>query len=60
MLLPMTPALALVCAAVIGLLYPSTVAPTSGIVALVFGPKNFSMLHGIVLGGHQLGGLLGG
>ena len=57
--LPMTPALALGFSALMGLLYLSTVAPTSALVATIFGPRHVSMLYGIVFGGHQLGGFLG-
>lgn len=56
---PMTPVLALGFSAAMGLLYLSTVAPTSGIVAQVFGPRHFSMLYGVVFASHQLGGFLG-
>jgi predicted MFS family arabinose efflux permease len=59
LVLPMTPTLAIVFSALMGLLYLSTVAPTSGIVAQIFGPRHFSMLYGIVFGSHQLGGFLG-
>lgn len=59
LVLPMTPALAMAFSAAMGLLYLSTVPPTSGIVAQVFGPRNFSMLYGIVFGSHQIGGFLG-
>ena len=57
--MPMTPALALTFAAAMGLLYLSTVAPTSGIVAQIFGPKYFSMLYGIVFASHQFGAFFG-
>lgn len=57
--MPMSPALALVFAALMGLLYLSSVAPTSGIVAQIFGPKYFSTLYGIVFASHQFGGFLG-
>lgn len=59
LLLPMTPALALAFSAAMGLLYLSTVAPTSGLVAQIYGPRHFSMLYGFVFGGHQIGGFLG-
>jgi predicted MFS family arabinose efflux permease len=57
--LPMTPLLALLFSAAMGLLYLSTVVPTSAIVAQIFGPRYFSTLYGIVFGSHQLGGFLG-
>ena len=57
--LPITPLLACSFAAIMGILYLSTAAPTSGIVAQVFGPRHFSMLYGIVFGAHQVGGFVG-
>ena len=58
-LLPMTPALAIVFSMFMGLLYLSTVVPTTTIVAQIFGPRYFSTLYGIVFGSHQLGGFIG-
>ncbi|MFN0301157.1 MAG: MFS transporter [Burkholderiales bacterium] len=58
-LLPMTPALAIAFSMLMGLLYLSTVVPTTTIVAQIFGPRYFSTLYGIVFGSHQLGGFLG-
>jgi predicted MFS family arabinose efflux permease len=57
--LPVTPLLAATFAAVMGILYLSTAAPTSGIVAQVFGSRHFSMLYGVVFGAHQVGGFFG-
>lgn len=45
--------------AVMGILWLSTVAPTSGLVAVMFGTKNMSMLFGIVFLSHQIGAFLG-
>lgn len=45
--------------AAIGLLWLSTVPPTSGLVALMFGPRWMATLFGIVFFSHQLGALLG-
>ena len=59
MLSPKTPAVMLVFAAVIGLTYLSTVPPTAGLVAKMFGPANMGTLFGIVMVAHQLGGFLG-
>jgi MFS family permease len=58
-LLPATPFSVLVFAAVIGLLWLSTVPPTSGLVAIMFGPKHLGMLMGIVFFSHQVGAFLG-
>ena len=59
MLTPKTPAVMLVFAAVIGLTYLSTVPPTAGLVAKLFGPAHMGTLFGIVMVAHQLGGFLG-
>lgn len=57
--LPPTATSTLVFSAVIGLLWLSTVPPTSGLVALMFGPRWMGTLFGIVFLSHQLGALLG-
>ena len=59
MLAPKTEAVMLVFAAVIGLTYLSTVPPTDGLVAKMFGPANMGTLFGIVMVSHQVGGFLG-
>jgi MFS family permease len=59
MLAPKTEAVMLIFAAVIGLTYLSTVPPTAGLVAKMFGPANMGTLFGIVMVSHQLGGFLG-
>jgi len=59
MLAPKTEAVMLVFAAVIGLTYLSTVPPTVGLVAKMFGTAHMGTLFGIVMLGHQLGGFLG-
>ncbi len=46
-------------AAALGVLWLSTVPPTQGIVAQVFGPQYMTMLFGIVFFGHQIGSFLG-
>lgn len=58
-MLPISPASVLVFAAVIGLLWLSTVPPTSGLVAVMFGPKYMGTLFGIVFLSHQVGSFLG-
>jgi MFS family permease len=58
-LLPATPASVLIFASVMGLLWLSTVPPTSGLVAVMFGPKHLGMLMGIVFLSHQIGAFLG-
>jgi MFS family permease len=58
-LLPATPANTLVFGAVMGLLWLSTVPPTSGLVALMFGTRWLAMLFGFAFFSHQVGGFLG-
>ena len=59
MLMPAHPAVALIYGAVTGLLWLSSVPPTSGLVAVMFGPRWLSMLIGITFLSHQIGGSLG-
>jgi predicted MFS family arabinose efflux permease len=42
-----------------GLLWLSTVPPTNGVVASIFGVRHMSMLSGIVFLSHQLGSFSG-
>lgn len=58
-LVPPTPATVLAFSAAMGLLWLSTVPPTSGLVALMFGVRHLGMLFGIVFFGHQVGAFLG-
>ena len=48
-----------VFAAVMGMLWLSTVPPTNAIVAQVFGIRHFSMLSGCVFFSHQVGAFFG-
>ena len=57
--LPASPTATLVFGAVTGLLWLSTVPPTSGLVALMFGTKWLTMLFGFAFFSHQVGGFLG-
>lgn len=59
-LAPVTEASAYAFGAAMGLLWLSTVAPTNGTVATVFGTTNMAMLGGIVFFFHQVGAFLGG
>jgi MFS family permease len=45
--------------AAMGLLWLSTVPPTSALVALMFGPRYMSMLFGVVFLSHQVGAFIG-
>jgi predicted MFS family arabinose efflux permease len=57
---PITALSASVFAAVMGLLWLSTVPLTNAAVATMFGVKNMSLLGGIVFLAHQIGSFLGG
>jgi predicted MFS family arabinose efflux permease len=58
MLPPSAPA-TLVFGAVTGLLWLSTVPPTSALVAIMFGTRWLAMLFGFAFFSHQVGGFLG-
>jgi MFS family permease len=57
--LPPSPVITLLYGAVTGLLWLSSVPPTSGLVALMFGTRWLAMLFGIAFFSHQVGGFLG-
>ncbi len=57
--LPASTGSALAFGAVTGFLWLSTVPPTSGLVALMFGTRWLSMLFGFAFFSHQVGGFLG-
>jgi MFS family permease len=56
---PVTAATSIAFGAVMGLLWLSTVPPTSGLVALMFGTRWFATLFGVAFFSHQVGGFLG-
>jgi MFS family permease len=58
-LLPASPVTTLIFGAVMGLMWLSTVPPTSGLVAVMFGTRWLSMLFGFAFFSHQVGGFLG-
>ena len=58
-LLPPSTIATLVFGAVMGLLWLSTVPPTSGLVAVMFGTRWLAMLFGFAFFSHQVGGFLG-
>jgi predicted MFS family arabinose efflux permease len=58
-LLPLSAFSVYVFAAAIGLLWLSTVPPTNGVVARIFGVRHMSMLSGIVFLSHQVGSFMG-
>jgi predicted MFS family arabinose efflux permease len=58
----MVPVTALSCilfGAAMGLLWLSTIPPTNGIIALIFGTRWFATLSGFAFFSHQVGGFLG-
>jgi MFS family permease len=57
--LPMSTMSALIFGAVTGLLWLSTVPPTSALVAVMFGTRWLAMLFGFAFFSHQVGGFLG-
>jgi MFS family permease len=57
--LPPSPTTVLLFAGSIGLLWLSTVPPTSGLVAVMFGPRYMATLFGFVFFSHQAGAFLG-
>jgi MFS family permease len=58
-MLPPSAATTVVFGAVLGLLWLSTVPPTSGLIALMFGTRWLAMLFGFAFFSHQVGGFLG-
>jgi MFS family permease len=58
-MLPPSTIATLVFGAVIGLFWLSTVPPTSGLVAVMFGTRWLAMLFGFAFFSHQVGGFLG-
>jgi len=57
--LPASPAATLIFGAVTGLMWLSTVPPTSALVAVMFGTRWLAMLFGFAFFSHQVGGFLG-
>jgi MFS family permease len=58
-LLPASPVTTLLFGAGMGLLWLSTVPPTSGLVTLMFGTRWLATLYGFAFFSHQVGGFLG-
>ncbi|MBZ6075940.1 MFS transporter [Microvirga puerhi] len=58
-LLPASPATSIAFGVAIGLLWLSTVPPTSSLVMLMFGTRYMAMLYGFAFFSHQVGGFLG-
>jgi MFS family permease len=58
-LVPATPLTSILFGISIGLLWLSTVPPTSSLVMLMFGTRYMAMLYGFAFFSHQVGGFLG-
>jgi MFS family permease len=58
-MLPLSAASTLIFGAIMGVLWLSTVPPTSSLVALMFGTRWLTMLVGAAFFSHQVGGFLG-
>jgi len=58
-LVPVSPLSCYLFAAAMGLLWLSTVPPTSSLVMLMFGSRYMAMLYGFAFFSHQVGGFLG-
>ncbi|MTH95558.1 MFS transporter [Roseibium sp. RKSG952] len=56
---PVTSVTIIAFSALLGLLWLSTVPPTSGLVAVMFGPRYMATLFGFVFLSHQVGAFLG-
>ena len=56
---PVTPVTCIAFGAVMGLMWLSTVPPTNGIIALLFGTRWLGTLAGFAFFSHQVGGFLG-
>ena len=59
LLLPQTPTSVIIFAIFMGILWLSTVPPTNGLVAIMFGTRHLGLLGGIVFFSHQVGSFLG-
>ena len=58
-MLPQTPFTVIAFAVSMGLLWLSTVPPTNGLVAVMFGTRYLGMLGGVIFLSHQIGSFLG-
>jgi MFS family permease len=59
LLLPQSPTSVIIFAITMGLLWLSTVPPTNGLVAIMFGTRHLGLLGGLVFLSHQIGSFLG-
>ena len=56
---PLSPASVYIFAAIMGLLWLSTIPPTNAVVAQIFGIQHLSMLGGFIFFSHQIGSFMG-
>ena len=56
---PVTTTSALIFGGAIGFLWLSTIPPTSGLVATMFGTRHMTMLYGVAFLSHQIGSFIG-
>jgi len=59
LLISVTPTTVVIFSIVIGILWLSTIPPTNGLVAIMFGTRYLGMLGGVVFFSHQVGSFLG-
>ena len=59
LLLPQSPLSVIIFAAVMGILWLSTVPPTNALVAIMFGTRHLGLLGGLVFLSHQICSFLG-
>ena len=59
LVLPPSPATALIIGSAMGLLWLGTIPLTSGLIVVFFGPAFLSMLYGVAFFSHQIGSFLG-
>lgn len=59
LIIPISPATAIIYGAVLGLVWLATVPLTAGLVTLFFGPRYMGMLYGVAFLSHQVGSFFG-
>jgi MFS family permease len=59
LLIPATPTTVVIFSIAMGILWLSTIPPTNGLVAVMFGTRYLGMLGGVVFFSHQVGSFLG-
>lgn len=59
LIIPISPASAIIYGAVLGLVWLATVPLTAGLVSMFFGPRYMGMLYGVAFLSHQVGSFIG-